>query len=205
MKKRFLSFLVLCFAWNAQAQLNVPISEAQAQAEQMRITREREGFEVQYASQEADCYKRFAVNDCLLEVRARKRVSMEMLRRQEIVLNDAKRKTRDLKRAQQVQEKTSPTVLKQEADSRDSAQVQHKERLDRAQQKKTDSSQRDMQAGGLTHQRPGAELSPAKGESAQAQQAFEEKQRSAKERKAQRDKSLAEKSNKPVSPLPSNP
>lgn len=206
MKKWILTFLVVCFAWNAQAQLNAPISEAQAQAEQMRITKEREGFEVQYASQEADCYKRFAVNDCLREVRARKRVSMEALRRQEIALNDAKRKTRDLERAEQAQEKNSPTVLKQEADSRVSAEIQHKERLDRAQQKKIDASQRDMQAGAPTHQRAGVEQrTPVQGSSAQAQQAFEEKQRSAKERKAQRDKSIAEKSNKSVSPLPSSP
>lgn len=197
--------MLVCFAWNAQAQLSAPISEAQAQVEQMRINKQREGLETQYGSQEADCYKRFAVNDCLREVRAGKRVSTEALRRQEIMLNEAQRKTRDLERVKQAQEKTSPAALKQAEDSREAAQIQHKERLDRAQQKKIDAAQKKMQERAETNQRPGVEGSPAKGVSAQAQQAFEEKQRSAQERKAQRDKSLAEKSSKPVSPLPSSP
>jgi hypothetical protein len=205
MKNRILTFLVLCFVWNAQAQLKVPISEAQAQAEQMRISREREELGLQYATQEAECYNRFAVNDCLREVRAHKRVSMEMLRHQEINLNDAKRRTTELDRTRQVQEKTSPTTLKQAAESRNLAQIQHKERLDRAQQKKNDDSKRDMPAGAADNQHPRAVLSPAERGSTQAQQTFEEKQRSANERKAQRDKSLAEKKNKPVRPLPSNP
>ncbi len=205
MSKRIVACLILCFGLCAQAQLLAPISEAQAQAEQARINNEREGFEAQYALQEAACYQRFAVNDCLREVRARKRVSMEALRRQEIILNDVKRKTRALEQAKRAQEKASPAALKQEADSRESAQIQRKERLDRAQQKKTEALQREMQTGAVTNQRPGAEESPAKGASAQAQQAFEEKQRSAQERKAQRDKSLTEKSAKPVRPLPDQP
>ena len=205
MRKRIVTVFILCIAWNAQAQLVVSISDAQSQAEQMRINKERAVLETQYAAQETECYKRFAVNSCLGELRARKRLSMDALRRQEIVLNDVQRKTRALELGKQNQEKTSPAALKEEADSREAAQIQHKERLDREQKKKTDAAEKEMQTGTGTIQPPGLERSSAKGASAQAQQAFEEKQRSAQERKMQRDKSLAEKSSKPASPLPSNP
>ena len=205
MKPWIIALMGLCLSVCAQAQLPVPISEIQVKAEQTRIDKQREGLEAQYGSQEADCYKRFAVNDCLREVRAGKRVSTEALRRQEIMLNDAQRKTRDLERVKQAQEKTSPAALKQAEDSREAAQIQHKERLDRVQQKKIDAAQKKMQEGAETNQRPGVEGSPTKGVSAQAQQAFEEKQRSAKERKAQRDKSLAEKKGKAINPLPVQP
>ena len=92
MRKRIVTVFILCIAWNAQAQLVVSISDAQSQAEQMRINKERAVLETQYAAQETECYKRFAVNSCLGELRARKRLSMDALRRQEIVLNDVQRK-----------------------------------------------------------------------------------------------------------------
>ena len=113
MKKWIVSFLLVVFALCAQAQLAVPISDTQAQAEQKRIHREREKLEVQTSAQEVVCYQRFAVNDCLRELRVRKRVEMDALRQQEIVLNDAKRKTRDMERSEQAQDKNSAAALKQ--------------------------------------------------------------------------------------------
>jgi hypothetical protein len=205
MKKLIAACLISCCGLCAQAQLSVPISEDQAKSEQTRINNEREELEAQFVLQEADCYQRFAVNDCFREVRARKRISMEALRRQEIVLNDVKRKTKALEQAKQAQENISPAALKQDADSRESVQIQHKERLDRAQEKKINASQREMQSGADTHQLSGAIGASTQGSGKQAQQAFEEKQRSAQLRKAQRDKSLAEKSAKPISPLPAQP
>ena len=203
MKKWIVSFLLVVFALCAQAQLAVPISDTQAQAEQKRIHREREKLEVQTSAQEVVCYQRFAVNDCLREFRVRKRVGMDALRQQEIVLNDAKRKTRDMERSEQAQDKNSAAALKQAQDRKESAQIQHKERLDRAQQKKFEATQRDMPA--QTDQGPEAGQASLKGERAQAQQAFDEKQRLAQERKAQRDKSLTETSSKPANPLPARP
>jgi colicin import membrane protein len=193
MKPWRIALMGLCLSVCAQAQLPMPISDVQVKTEQERIDKEREGLEAQYGSQEADCYKRFAVNDCLREVRAGKRVSTEALRRQELMLNDAQRKTRDLERAKQAEEKTSPVTLQQAADSREAAQIQHKERLDRAEQKKADASQRAMQADSSLNQRTELDRASSNRSSAQAQQAFEEKQKIARERKAQRDKDQRDK------------
>ena len=63
-------------------------------AEHARIDAARADQEAQTARAEAACYARFAVNDCLLKVRAERRIVLADLRRQEISLNDAARKRR---------------------------------------------------------------------------------------------------------------
>ena len=64
------------------------------QAERERIRQTRASQQALFMSQEAQCYARFAVNDCLIEIRARRRVILGDLRRQEISLNDVQRKRR---------------------------------------------------------------------------------------------------------------
>jgi colicin import membrane protein len=64
------------------------------QAERERIRDTRASQQALFTSQEAQCYARFAVNDCLIEIRARRRLVLGDLRRQEILLNDAQRKRR---------------------------------------------------------------------------------------------------------------
>lgn len=63
-------------------------------AEHARIDAARADKEAQTARAEAACYARFAVNDCLIKVRAERRIVLADLRRQEISLNDAARKRR---------------------------------------------------------------------------------------------------------------
>ena len=64
------------------------------QADRERIRQTRASQQALFTSQEAQCYARFAVNDCLIEIRARRRVVLGDLRRQEILLNDERRKRR---------------------------------------------------------------------------------------------------------------
>ena len=61
------------------------------QIEQARADHERE-----YAAQQRLCYQKFAVNACLRELRIQKRVVMEDLRRQEVLINDEGRKRRGI-------------------------------------------------------------------------------------------------------------
>ena len=62
--------------------------------ERERIRQTRATEQSQFEAQEVECYRRFAVNDCLVEVRSRRREVLGDLRRQEISLNDAQRKRR---------------------------------------------------------------------------------------------------------------
>lgn len=54
--------------------------------------------------QEAACYARFAVNDCLRKVRAQQREARDLQRRKEIELNDIDRKEKAQKRIEQLNE-----------------------------------------------------------------------------------------------------
>ena len=61
-------------------------------AERSRIEQSRTLEDALFATREAACYGRFAVTDCLLAARARRREALAELRRQENVLNDAQRR-----------------------------------------------------------------------------------------------------------------
>lgn len=63
-------------------------------AEHARIRRERTEALARFQARDAQCYQLFAVSDCLAEVRTERRLLLAELRRQEISLNDAKRKRR---------------------------------------------------------------------------------------------------------------
>jgi hypothetical protein len=85
--------VLLCVGW-AQAQLNSSPAPYDAQhdaRERARIEQERERVEAQYKQARADCYQRFAVNSCLSDARRSRRVVIDRLRADEIVLDDAKR------------------------------------------------------------------------------------------------------------------
>ncbi|MCY7304591.1 MAG: hypothetical protein LH632_00275 [Rhodoferax sp.] len=85
---------VLCVA--AAAQL-LPTTTAIATAEAVeyeRIRQERSAALEEFNARDAQCYQRFAVNDCLAEARKQRRNVLADLRRQEFALNDAQRKRR---------------------------------------------------------------------------------------------------------------
>ena len=91
--------LMTCLAAFAQ-----PSNPLDVKAERLRIATERNQYEATFAQAERDCYRRFAVSDCLREARQVRRAGLDDLRRQEIVLNDLECKTsgaQALKRIQQ--------------------------------------------------------------------------------------------------------
>nr|WP_315192290.1 hypothetical protein [uncultured Albidiferax sp.] len=73
-------------------------------AEQARIDAERKRIEQRFAEEEAACFQKFAVNACRDESRARRRVDMADLRRQEIALNDAERKRKGAEQLQRMEQ-----------------------------------------------------------------------------------------------------
>jgi len=83
-----------CASAAAQAQ-PTPQPMAVAEAfEHERIRQERAAALAEFTARDAQCYQRFAVNDCLADVRKLRRDVLADLRRQELSLNDAQRKRR---------------------------------------------------------------------------------------------------------------
>lgn len=62
--------------------------------ERARIRQARTSEQARFTDLEVQCYKRFAVSDCLAEVHMERRDVLSDLRRQELSLNDAQRKRR---------------------------------------------------------------------------------------------------------------
>jgi colicin import membrane protein len=194
MKLLLAALSAMVFLAEVQAQVTAPSNALDMNAERARIEADRVREQARYEKEEAACYQRFAVNDCLREVKVRRRATFEELRRQEIILNDIDRKKRTAEQFRQNDEKAAERAESETARKQDAARTANEKPLP---EKRT--------AGGAAQLRssPSPALTPE--QRAQEKKAYEEKLLKAKERKAQRDKALAEKSGSPGKPLPTPP
>lgn len=206
MKIRLCALGSLLLLLGAQAQQVAPSLPLDPSVERARIETERASAQARFEKEEASCYQRFAVNDCLRQVKVRRRAVLEELRRQEIILNDVDRKKRAAEQLRRTEEKASEQALQDEADKRAAARQGHEERLKRAGQKQASPGNKvPSQAAAGPQVRASAAKSTSAASRAQDKKAFDEKQREAQERKAKRDKALAEKSGPPARHLPDPP
>ncbi len=182
----------------ARAQQPATFDPALDARERERIAVERAAALAAYGREEEGCYQRFAVNDCLREVRKRRRVTMDELRRQEIILNDALRAHEAAERIRRAEERAAERASEAQAQQRAAAEQEHEARLERARQKRAEQEARQKQAapaaGGAAGPvtAPVPQGSPAARGSA-AQQAYEERQREAAERQRRIEQQKAEK------------
>jgi len=92
----------------AMAQTGDALDVAQ---ERSRIAQARTLYEQRFTQAEQACYQRFAVFDCLHQARKERRLSLDELRRQDIVLNELERK----RNASAALERIQRNVTQQEA------------------------------------------------------------------------------------------
>ena len=64
---------------------------ARIAAERERLQRERAAIEEVHQARQRDCWQRFAVNECLREVRRSRHAALDPLRQQELQLNAQER------------------------------------------------------------------------------------------------------------------
>ena len=121
--------MMLCFGLQAQTS---------GDAERLRITAERTQLEAGYALEDTACYKKFLVNRCLDDIKARRQVALADLQRQETVLNAEARRAKAADQLQKTQDKSSPEKLRQDADTRAQAVKDSDERTVRNKQKNAD-------------------------------------------------------------------
>lgn len=127
---------------SAQAVAPQPAVPAEAprsiDAERTRIGAERARLEAGFLAEDAECYKKFAVNSCLGKVNERRREAMGDLRRQEILLNDEERRIRGAEQIRKTEEKASPANQQEAADRRAKAAADYQSRLEREKKKNED-------------------------------------------------------------------
>ena len=100
--------MVVLLAAGALAQeVPVPTLQQAGAIERERIRQVRVVEQARFATEEAQCYQRCAVNDCLQEVRRARRDVLADLRRQEMSINDAQRKRRAAEQLIRADEKMS--------------------------------------------------------------------------------------------------
>lgn len=110
---------------------NQDVSKENLQAanqERQRIQALREQIDPRFNADEAACYQRFAVSDCLTQVRRAKREAVADLRRQEVALNleDAKRKGAE--QLSRLEERAKQEPRQGEATAREQSNLQPQDR-----------------------------------------------------------------------------
>ena len=109
MKQLACLLTLLCAACALVAQTqSEPAAAGREAAEHERIRVERAAAMLQFATLDANCYQRFAVNDCLAAVRVQRREVLQDLRRQEIALDNAQRKRRAAAQILRADNRTAP-------------------------------------------------------------------------------------------------
>ncbi len=93
------ALLLLCATQAAQA------AQASPSEERARILRQRGELKARFDADEAACRSRFGVTGCINDVKARRRDAMNVLREQELQLNEAERKERSAARLQALEAK----------------------------------------------------------------------------------------------------
>lgn len=78
----------------------------QAQDERLRIENARRQVQAEAEQANAACYQKFAVSDCLRDVRAKNRPVLDALRRQEVILNDLERQAKAMEALRKIEEKS---------------------------------------------------------------------------------------------------
>lgn len=124
-------------------------TEQQRVQEKNRLREQGDAVRALAQKQEAQCYQRFAVEDCLQDVRRQQRKSEAQLRQRETALNDQERQERAAARRQTIAQKLSqapePAVQmpSQEIASKPETRLQDQEAAQRAvrQQQKQQAAQ----------------------------------------------------------------
>lgn len=220
MNRRFFSLLfpllgLFCapMAWS-QDQEQALGSEQQVRAERARIAAERESVEKRFAGEQAQCYQRFAVNDCLQESRVRRRDALSDLQRQETSLNDAERKKKGAEQTRKVEEKLSTEKLQradeqhrkaEEAQARRQRDAQ--ENAQRREQLKEDAPAKRarQQRETVRHSQEAATRAQQAAQGPANASRYEEKLKDAADYKAKRDEKRAKKTKPAAQALPQPP
>jgi colicin import membrane protein len=186
-------------------------AQTNSDAERLRIITERAKLEAAFALEDTACYKRFLVNNCLDEVKVRRRDALADLRRQEIVLNDEARKARAAEQILKIESKSAPEKLQEEADKRAQALKDFDERLARDKQKTADrealqageKAKADAAAGRIKgNQDKEAGRTAKQAAAAEELRKYNERQEQAKERQARNARDKASQAKAPANPLP---
>ena len=183
------------FAWAAHA---AEVLDVTAQRE--RIATQRAKHEADFAQAQQACLARFAVTDCQREARRVRRVALDELRRQELVLNDLDRQTKAVAEIKRIEENFTPERQQELLQQRQQAEEDAAARQQRSEEKQSSALRSASKPQAV--KASAASAGPGAEESRRLEQNFATKIKEAEQHKADKAKSLSEKEKKPAKPLP---
>lgn len=212
MKNFAVACLLASFGMIAFAQTPAPAETPPTKdAERARIGAERAKLEAGFLAEDAECYKKFAVNSCLGKVNERRREAMGDLRRQEILLNDEERRIRGAEQIRKTEEKQSPEKLQEAADQRAKAVKDYESRLEREKKKAEEraaakageQSNSDATAARLKGSQDKSQArSQRQATAAEESKKLSERQKEAQQRRAQHEADRLKQTKPPAKSLP---
>lgn len=107
MARVFYILLWFCTGLGAQAEDSTPAAVDMSVVRD-RINQQRGLIESDFSKQQQACYARFAVSDCLRQTRRERRVILDELRRQEVVLNQRDRQAKAQAELDRISRNVSP-------------------------------------------------------------------------------------------------
>lgn len=174
--------------------LDVVVERSRIQADEVRD-------ETHFAEEEAACFARFAVTDCLREVRVRRREALDALRRQEVMLNDVERKRKAAEQIERINEKLAVQRAQEDTAAGLQGLDAQQERRVRANGKVADSmNAKSGQVAGKTAENT-VESGRAGADVARAQKQYRDKLKEADEHRASSEARNSGKSGAPSKPL----
>ncbi len=181
------------------------------EAERARLAQERKDVDARYATEQAACYKKFAVEDCLQESRRRRRTDTDNIKRQEAVMNDFERKRRAAAQLDKLEQKKADQRAQESEAKRQEALKSQQDRDQRAADHAASRAQTASQAAERqkqfddkqrAHAEEQAKAAQRRAEAPAARSDYEEKQKKAQEHRADLDRRNAAKTKPRSAPLP---
>lgn len=94
------------------------VEQQSGDTQRLAINAKRQQLQSGFSAEDAVCYTRFAVNNCLRNVDARRKASLADLRRQDVVLNDQERRRRGAEEIQRIETKQTGVSQQELAEKR---------------------------------------------------------------------------------------
>ena len=218
--KKFIIFCLFSFCGlTAYAQVAAAAGAASSatavgDSERARISSERSRLEAKFVLENSACYKKFLVNQCLDEIKPRRRDALADLKRQEVSLDAQERKARGSVQIRKTEEKSSPEKQQEAAARRADSLKDFQARMDREKQNSADrattqaneKNSSDALANRTKNSQEKADGRTVKqAASVEEVRKFTERQEKAKERQARHDRDKLNETKPPSAPLPLPP
>ena len=207
-----LSMIIVVVSGHLGAQTDT--AAVSVDTERSKIVAERARLEAGYLAEDAACYQRFAVNNCLDEVNTRRRETVGDFRRQEVLLNELERKRKGSEQIRRTEDKAVLKAQQADLDPGNKAASATESRLAREQNKQgvqskagsvEEANNQSRKARVLANQQKAQARTATQAAEAEKLKQYNLRQQAAAEKRAKNELDRAQTDRPSAKPLPARP